>query len=80
MSHRSFVAARPRAGFFNCPSCGASYHLIKIKAAGARKVRASFCVNCRAALPPNDEDYFLKYFPLGKGGRRSQRPPKSPVR
>jgi predicted RNA-binding Zn-ribbon protein involved in translation (DUF1610 family) len=66
MSYKPFVAARPRAGFFNCPNCGACYHLIKIKAGANRQVRAFFCVNCRIALPPNENDYVLKYFPLGK--------------
>jgi hypothetical protein len=51
---------------FNCASCNAVYHLVKVEAGPETVDREINCRACGAPLPARDGPLILKYFLLRK--------------
>jgi predicted Zn finger-like uncharacterized protein len=58
--------AKRSTTYFNCPNCGALYHLVKAKAGVETIDREIKCLSCNARLPSREGDLVLKYFLLKK--------------
>lgn len=65
------MANQARSRLFNCPCCGADYHLIKVVAGPERTGRDVRCVKCSTSFNSREGSYILKYFLLGRR-RRAQ--------
>jgi hypothetical protein len=51
--------------FFRCIACGAHYHVVKLEADPGAPECETICA-CGVGLPCREEQFVMKYFPLGK--------------
>jgi hypothetical protein len=63
--------------FFRCVACGAHYHVVKLKADPGAPECETICA-CGAGLPCREEQFVMKYFPLGHGRRIRKRKKSRP--
>jgi transcription elongation factor Elf1 len=60
---------------FNCPTCNALYHLIRVEAPVTitTSEREISCLKCGAPLQGRDGRFVLKYFFVDRSGKRRRR-------
>jgi hypothetical protein len=60
---------------FNCPTCAALYHLIRVEAPVTivTSEREITCLKCGAPLNGRDGRFVLKYFFVERSGKRRRR-------
>jgi DNA-directed RNA polymerase subunit RPC12/RpoP len=60
------VVDQSGSSIFNCSSCSARYHLVRVEAGPESRDREITCRTCGAHLSAREGGYVLKYFLLGK--------------